>query len=281
MKKLLALVLTVVVALTVASAASAHPSKQVRRLRHQLHNMALARNSLRTQLATSQTQVESLQSQLAQSTADVSSALATVTSLRARIAAIPTPLSLAFEQVQREVAWATGSSSLPHGELVAMSALDYAYSHVSVGAYGYLEAAGSAYWQGIQDPNFILSQQAGVCGQTMSVFAAIVEHFGYPVRSVQFVYTDRDGTPNAQHIAGEVYYDGAWHFFDPTFATFWKDSTGNVLSITDARNGGGTQGKDSLTFTNLIEDPLFGGDDSWFETDPTTAVGIGQVTLYS
>ena len=62
---------------------------------------------------------------------------------------------------------------------------------------------------------------------------------------------------------------------DPTYAVFWTDAPANVLSITDVRAGSGTQQKDALGFTNLVENTLY-GDDTWFVTDPATVVEIDK-----
>jgi hypothetical protein len=47
------------------------------------------------------------------------------------------------------------------------------------------------------------------------------------------------------------------------------------MSITDGRAGGGTEQKDALGFTNLVEN-YFYGDDAWFRTDPATVVDIDK-----
>jgi transglutaminase superfamily protein len=187
------------------------------------------------------------------------------------------------DQVRREVAWGLTNSSYSIGALTALSAMNYTVGHVSVGAYGYLLMMGLPLPgpAGNPTPNSILGLQAGICGHAALTFAAIVKHFGYPVRSVQFWYTYPDGVTPDSHIAAEVFYDGAWHFFDPTFGVFWTDIGGNVESIDDVRTNGGTRVADTASFTNLIEDPAWGGDASAFVTDPLTRVVIdGQPFNY-
>lgn len=303
MKKMFVLMLVVAVALAIAATASAQPSKKVLRLRHQLHSMAVARNKARGQLATtrkrlaiSQAQIQSLQSQLsstssllAQRTTERDSALGQVASLQARLDAIPSPLAIAEQDVRREVEWAEGGgapgTSVPLlGKNVALAAMDYTIGHVRVGAYGWYENYFGEAPGGPDLPSYeltaneILAGQAGICGHAARVFAQIVSDLGFPVRSVQFSFNDP--TPDG-HIAVEVFYDGAWHYFDPTFGQFWKDASGNVLGISDVRSGLGARVKDDAAFVNLIEGPaLPGGDSSWYETDPATVVTVGAVSLF-
>jgi Transglutaminase-like superfamily len=275
MRKTFVLTLMLAAALLAATTASARSNpehqrvvrlaKEVKVLRHRLHNMTLARNA-------AQKQSSALATALAQRTRERDVALARAAALDAQIASIPVPLTVAVQQVQNEVAWAKGGSSYSVGTLTALAALDYAVGHVSVGEYGYLEIAGLPL--PAHTPNAVLAAQAGLCGETSLVFAVIMQHLGYETRRIAFYWTLADGTPDG-HTAVEVHYDGSWHYFDPTFAQYWTDGGGNVMSITDVRSQGGTRHKNDFTFTNLIENPWFGGDDTAFETDPATSVVVG------
>lgn len=242
-----------------------------------------------TQIATLQSQVATLAGQLAAANAhaatlsqQLSTAQAQAASLQARLAAIPTPLAVAEEQVQREVVYQEKKNALPFsdGRLISQAAMDYVVGHVTVSAYGYLQLYGLPLPS--SDPNSILSVEAGICGHAAATFAAIVKHFGYPVRSAQFWYTQPNGPAGpaapSTHIADEVYYDGGWHFFDPTFGVYWTDADGNVLDITTVRASGGTQVKDEASFTNLEENYYF-GDATAFETDPATTVVLDGTTF--
>jgi hypothetical protein len=259
---------------------------QLRQTRVELAHAKTALKGTRRELASSQAQVQTLateasqlQGTLAQTTAllkqtqtQLASAQAQVASLEAQLAVPPTPLSIAEEQVRREVYWAEHVDDVnAHGKLVAISAMNYVVGHVSTGAYGYLELVGGAL--PMSSPDSILGTQAGICGNAAIAFAAIVRHFGYLARAVQFYYSTPTGIPDT-HIAAEVFYDGAWHYFDPTFGAFWTDGGGHVLSIDDVRAGGGTKHKDLAAYTNVVEDPWFAGDDTAFLTDPVTDVVI-------
>jgi transglutaminase-like putative cysteine protease len=259
-------------------------------LQKQLRNMTTLRDEAKTALATAngqigslqarntalQAQVASLEAQVASVTKARDAALTQVAALQAQIAAgTRSPLTVAVEQVRREVAYAekyAGGVPYSHGRLVAQAAMDYVVEHVSPTAYGYLEIFGGQLPG--PTPDAVLGAQAGLCGDAALAFAAIVKQLGLGARSVQFYYDDPGNVPDS-HIAVEVSYDGGWHYYDPTFGVFYTDATGNVLPITDVRAGSGTEQKDELTFTNLVENTFY-GDDTWFVTDPTTVVEIDK-----
>lgn len=258
-------------------------TKLNRQLHTRLRNMTIARNEKQAALDAANAQISGLRAQavglqasLQQRTAERDAARAQVASLQAQIAAVPTPLAVAVERVRRDVAYQEQGGLLPysHGRLVSQAAMDYVVGHVSASAYGYLEVFGGGV--PAATPDAVLAAQAGICGDSALTFAAIVKRFGFDVRSVQFYYTDPPpwSTPDG-HIAVEVFYDGGWHFFDPTFGTYWQDANEDVLSITDLRANGGTRVKDAASFTNLAEDHLY-GDSTEFETDPATVVTLDQ-----
>jgi hypothetical protein len=189
----------------------------------------------------------------------------------------PSPLAVANEQVRREVAYVQGGVPYSRGQLISEAALDYAAGHVSDTAYGYLELNHRKLPPPTANPT--LRAQAGICTGAALTFAAIVHHFGFPVRSVNFYYDDPppSRTPDG-HVAVEVQYDGGWHFFDPTFGQFWTNSSNQVLSIADVRAGQGTVQKNVAAFTNVFEDKVF-GNDAWFITDPTTTIKFRATKL--
>lgn len=296
MNKRALIVAAVVAALTAASTGSAaaaprhmskraqiaHLSRLNRELRAHLHNMTVARDQTKAKLATADGQISSLQSQnaalqasLQQRTSERDAALAQVASLKAQIAAVPTPLAVAVQQVRREVGyaeWYPVGAPYSHGRLVAQAAMDYVVGHVSLTAYGYLEVFGGQLPG--QTPDSVLGAQAGICGHAALAFAAIVKRFDLPVRSVQFYFQDPTNNAPNNHIATEVFYDGGWHYFDPTYGLFWTDANG-VLPITDVRSGSDTEQKDTLAMTNVVQDTHY-GDATAFETDRATVVAIDK-----
>jgi hypothetical protein len=220
-------------------------------------------------------QLARLQQTLSTARAQLGGEAAHSTGLHSQLAAAPTPLRVAVDQVRREVAWAQHSVSSPRGQLVAQAAMDYTVGHVSTAAFGYLELV-KGHLPGYR-LNKILTAQAGICGQASWVFAGIVRRLGLRARSIVFSYEDPNGTPDG-HTAVEVSYGGSWHFFDPTYGQFWADPSGDVLSVAQVRAGLGTDRKDLAAFTNVVESTWF-PNDTWFITDPTTRVQIGTLSL--
>jgi hypothetical protein len=214
-------------------------------------------------------ELRALEARLHRVTDERDNARALLAKARARRMA---PLTLALADVRREVGWAQGGAISPlSGEYVAEAAMDYVIGHVRTGVYGYLEDIGAPLPPYLEPVNEILATQTGICGQAERTFAAIVQALGFKVHAIGFEFVDPNGAPGS-HSAAEVYYGGAWHFFDPTFGQFWTDTAGNVLSIAEVRSGHGTRLKDNAAFVNLIEDASRGSDYTWFETDPSTVV---------
>ena len=132
---------------------------------------------------------------------------------------------------------------------------------LSTGAYGYLELL-------YDDPpgrpdlppylasvNTMLATQTGICFQAERAFARIVRSPpGSPCAISGSTTTTPTESPDA-HAAAEVYYDGDWHFFDPTFGQFWIDGAGERSLDRGNSRRGGTVHRDDALFTNLIEDP--------------------------
>lgn len=73
----------------------------------------------------------------------------------------------------------------------------------------------------------ILERGAPHCSNLAFAMAAITAAGGYPTRTVhtsdnpQFVRT---------HVSVEVYYDDAWHLYDPTYGISFTNKTGSVAS---------------------------------------------------
>ena len=238
--------------------------------------VAAVRRRLADQTATFQATVEQLGATQQQVTALGNE----VSSLQAQLAAIPTALAQAEGQLERKIRWAEqfAPSSYSSGKITALAAMHYVSTHVSSTAAVFappvsLPPGGdqAAY------ANAILSAGVGECSYHVLVFNVLMAHFGYRTRAVSFYYQDPWTLAPGAHSAVEVLYDGAWHYFDPTFSIYWTDpTTGNVLDIATERQGGnGVEYKNNGLFLNLFENPFYNGDTTGFETDPATNVVIG------
>jgi hypothetical protein len=267
MKRAIALSVVASIALLAAGTTSASPnwkaraSREARALRHAKATIAQLRASVATLRS-------SLQAATEQNATDQS----TISSLRSQIPT-STPFEIAVNDVKDESAWAGGGP-----QAIALAAMDYTIGHIRTGMYGYLEGLYHEAPGGPDLPSYyapidsLLAAQTGICLHAERVFGAIVSALGLPVRDVGFNYTEPDGSPDA-HATAEVFYAGGWHWFDPTFGVYYKDATGNALSIADVRLGLGTRVKDDAAFVNVVENPESkNGDTTWFETDPATTV---------
>lgn len=293
--KRLALIVVLGMALSVPTAnAMSHGTRLKHRVHHyqrlaalksrQLRTSQGARAALEAQVAELQSELASSQGQVAALKSQLGSAQGQVATYKARLAAIPSPLEAAEQYVSREVEGAELTDPLrPAGEVASLAAMEYVETNVS-----FMERV----WRlrhGLPVPgdtpgypvtaNSIFTTGAGQCAAHAFAFAALMRHLGYPVRSVSFYYDDPPGTPGG-HTSTEVYYGGAWHYFDPSFDLYWTDAAGNVLDITTERAVGGIEHKANALLFNVIENPKDAGgggtSDSWFETDPATRVVLDE-----
>jgi transglutaminase superfamily protein len=269
-KLIIALILAALLS-PVATAASKKPSPKVAHLQREIANLHAQLRIVTSQENPTHKLLANLRKHMR--------------SFRTQVADGRSPLANAEHQVREEVGWSKGYAgpSYPLGALTALAAMNYVATHVSATVYAYSFPAGLPFRKRgktlTNETNTILTAQAGTCTYHVIAFTAIMHHFGYRVRRVDFSYQDPYTGKPGGHSAAEVYYNGDWHFFDPTYDVYYTDATsGSVLSIADERANGGTVHKYSGLFLNLFEDPLYGGNDTAFETDPATSVAY--VTNY-
>ena len=273
MRTFTAVALAALVALSVATTPAAAKRSPAAKLRAQVATLKHKLSHERRRDGRLTADLSNLKQQLAERTAERDRALGRAAALQAQLTSMPSPLAQAVEQVRREVAYgqrtlAVAGAPAQRDALVAHAAMTYVVGHVSAPAYGYMnELLGT-----LPEPtaNGALSAGAGICGHAALTFAAIVKRFGLPVRSVQFYY----GTNN--HIAAEVFYDGDWHYFDPTYGAYYG-APDEVLSIDEARSDPSAPFRQNTTllwwtvgmmagYTGLLE----------FGVDPATRVEIDE-----
>ena len=115
----------------------------------------------------------------------------------------------------------------------ALSILSYVQGLVSAPHYGYFNTIGGS--PPGSDPEDILAKQAGICGHAQILFMAIAAWLGVHTRPVYIWYPEEfpeytgPGVPG--HAAVEVYYGGTWHYFDPTWGWFFRNTPGRFDKI--------------------------------------------------
>lgn len=72
------------------------------------------------------------------------------------------------------------------------------------------------------------SQYCGHLADTMATLLAV----GYPVR---VLHLKDESTPPHTHVVIEVFYEGSWHLYDPTFGVEFLNANGKVASYKELR----------------------------------------------
>jgi hypothetical protein len=121
--------------------------------------------------------------------------------------------AVAFIRSEALYASAVGA---PTEYLLALSALNYVQSRIS--PYRYHELPVTERPAG---PEQALAAQAGICGHQVSVFLEIGSRLGLVVRPIEVYFRSTNGRES--HLGAEVFWHGAWHYFDVTWGTFFRE----------------------------------------------------------
>jgi len=93
-------------------------------------------------------------------------------------------------------------------------------------------------------PRRVLERGSQFCGFLSVAMRTLLSIGGYPARQVDMI----DGqNPPRSHAVVEVFYDGGWHLYDPTYGLIFRNSNGEVASYHDVRLNTG------LISENLLE----------------------------
>jgi transglutaminase-like putative cysteine protease len=97
-------------------------------------------------------------------------------------------------------------------------------------------------WE-LGSPRRVLERGSEYCGHLSIAMQTLLEIGGYRARAIHM----SDGrNPLGTHAVVEVFYDGGWHLFDPTFGLKFRNKDGTVASYRDIRLN-----------TSLISEDLF------------------------
>jgi transglutaminase-like putative cysteine protease len=111
--------------------------------------------------------------------------------------------------------------------------------------YGYVACKlnyNETQWE-LGSPRRVLERGSEYCGHLSIAMQTLLEIGGYRSRAIHM----SDGrNPLGTHAVVEVFYDGGWHLFDPTFGLKFLNKDGTVASYRDIRLN-----------TSLISEDLF------------------------
>lgn len=99
----------------------------------------------------------------------------------------------------------------------------------------------------IATPNIILKNRKGICGEFAMLSVAMLTTQNIKAHTI--VMCGVDG-----HVGMEVYYNNTWHYYDPTFSSYFEKN-GVVLSFEDLKMGGARSGE--LIIGNLTRSSLY------------------------
>jgi hypothetical protein len=97
-------------------------------------------------------------------------------------------------------------------------------------------------WE-LGSPRRILERGSQYCGHLSTAMATILAA-GFPIRMIHL--TDGAAPPNT-HAVIEVFYEGRWHLYDPTFGVKFKNQDGEVVSYKELRLNPGLISPDSFS----------------------------------
>ena len=99
-------------------------------------------------------------------------------------------------------------------------------------------------------PRRVLERGSEYCGHLSAAMETLVAIGNYRTRAVNGI----DGKhPPGTHVIVEVFYDGGWHLYDPTFGVKFRNKDGQVASYKDVRLD-----------TSMITEDLFAKFDTEF-----------------
>lgn len=103
-----------------------------------------------------------------------------------------------------------------------------AYVHTAVTRVGYERSKHGK----TMDPNRILTNGAALCSQVAHVLVATARKLGFKARRLgiyKIAAIKHPTLTHSNHAMAEIYYDDAWHLFDPTSGAYYTHD-GSVMS---------------------------------------------------
>mgnify|MGYP005761114039 CR=1 FL=1 len=144
------------------------------------------------------------------------------------------------------------------------------------------------YRVGLNDsvPITVAKDKIGSCGSYVNLFVALCTAENIPSRMI----TMANYPENSGHVVAEVYVDGKWGVYDPTYNMYFTTTpedqgSPNVLSLEELRNGRG----DDADVTQILGFPervtsdmaeSFISADIYVKADPIGVFGVDKPMIY-
>ena len=146
----------------------------------------------------------------------------------------------------------------PRAYLISLAAMSYVLGHVSASQYGYLRDI--AHQRLAPTADAALQADAGICGNATIALLAILKRLQIRARHVTVFYSTPQARDNG-HATVEVWYDRAWHWFDPTWGTVYVRphtpewdvlALVDVLKLPPAKQRAARLGDDTRLWTRVV-----------------------------
>jgi hypothetical protein len=154
----------------------------------------------------------------------------------------------AIETIRKQVQW-FGPNPEKHSRefLYGIATMNHVQSRLSPLNYSILAKANKKLPRNTEE---CLALEAGICGNQVQAFLALVKRFGIRARPVEFYLRGAIPAKNHSHICAEVFYDDDWHFFDVTWGTFYRRPDGKEDDLMSWREIRQAQDARDLAITN-------------------------------
>lgn len=86
-------------------------------------------------------------------------------------------------------------------------------------------------WE-LGSPRRVLETGSEYCGHLATAMNTLLAAGGYASRAVHMI---DDKRPPGSHAVVEVFYDGSWHLYDPTYGVKFRKKNGDIASYMDVR----------------------------------------------
>jgi hypothetical protein len=135
-------------------------------------------------------------------------------------------LTKAIDTIRKQVQWfGPNPEKYSRDFLYGLATMNHVQSRLSPLNYSILAKARKRPPRTTEE---CLALEAGICGNQVQTFLAIIKQFGIRARPVEFYLRGSMPAKNNSHICIELFYNGGWRFFDVTWGTFYRRRDGKA-----------------------------------------------------